>query len=338
MNYFQETNVSAAGNKYILAIDLGASGPKVALVSTGGEVIACEFEETSLLLLPRGGAGQNPAEWWQAIKRATNRLLAKGLVLVEDIVACSCTAQWSGTVAVDRAGRHLMNAIIWLDCRGAPYVQQVTSGLLKVEGYGFGKLLTWVRLTGGVPTRSGKDSIAHILTIKHEFPEIYRATYKFLEPKDYLNLRLTGKFAASYDSITLHWVTDNRDISRVAYHARLMKMSGLEREKLPDLKRAVDIYYTATDWPGGLYFSPTLAGSRPGALSAVCWAAMVSIGAQGYPDATRRILETASFIKKMVTTQATLLRGSGDPRYPKGTLFRRSQRCWRPKRGSGDPL
>ena len=36
-------------------------------------------------------------------------------------------------------------------------------------------------------------------------------------------------------------------------------------------------YYTVTDWPGGLYLSPTLAGSRPGALSATCWAAMVSI-------------------------------------------------------------
>ena len=50
-------------------------------------------------------------------------------------------------------------------------------------------------------------------------------------------------------------------------------------------------YYTVTDWPGGLYLSPTLAGSRPGALSATCWAAMVSIGESGYTDAARRILD-----------------------------------------------
>ena len=56
-------------------------------------------------------------------------------------------------------------------------------------------------------------------------------------------------------------------------------------------------YYTAADWSGGLYFSPTFAGSRPGALSATAWAAMVSIGAQGYLDATRAILETATKIK-----------------------------------------
>jgi glutamate/tyrosine decarboxylase-like PLP-dependent enzyme len=56
-------------------------------------------------------------------------------------------------------------------------------------------------------------------------------------------------------------------------------------------------YYTATDWPGGLYFSPTFAGSRPGALSAACWAAMTSIGEEGYMAAAKKILETADMIK-----------------------------------------
>ncbi len=57
-------------------------------------------------------------------------------------------------------------------------------------------------------------------------------------------------------------------------------------------------YYTVGDWPGGLYFSPTFAGSRPGALSAACWAAMLSIGADGYRDATRRILDTGAEIRE----------------------------------------
>ena len=56
-------------------------------------------------------------------------------------------------------------------------------------------------------------------------------------------------------------------------------------------------FYVITDWPGGLYLSPTLAGSRSGAVSAACWAAMVSIGEKGYMEATRRILETADLIK-----------------------------------------
>ncbi|MBM4422438.1 MAG: aspartate aminotransferase family protein [Chloroflexi bacterium] len=71
-------------------------------------------------------------------------------------------------------------------------------------------------------------------------------------------------------------------------------------------------YFTATDWPGGLYFSPTIAGSRPGALSAVCWAAMVTIGERGYMEATRKILETASLIKKGIA-EIPELRLLGDP-------------------------
>jgi len=57
-------------------------------------------------------------------------------------------------------------------------------------------------------------------------------------------------------------------------------------------------FYTTTDWPGGLYLSPTFAGSRAGALSATAWAAMVAIGEKGYLAIAKKILETAEVIKK----------------------------------------
>ena len=71
-------------------------------------------------------------------------------------------------------------------------------------------------------------------------------------------------------------------------------------------------YYATTEWPGGLYLSPTLSGSRPGALSAACWAAMVSIGEAGYLEAARAILETAATIKKGIA-EIPELRVLGDP-------------------------
>ncbi len=57
-------------------------------------------------------------------------------------------------------------------------------------------------------------------------------------------------------------------------------------------------YFTATDWPGGLYTSPTMAGSRSGGVVAACWAAMVALGAAGYEEAARRILETAARLRE----------------------------------------
>jgi sphinganine-1-phosphate aldolase len=71
-------------------------------------------------------------------------------------------------------------------------------------------------------------------------------------------------------------------------------------------------YYRTADWPGGLYFSPTFAGSRPGALSAQAWAALISIGEEGYLDASRRILETAAIVRSGIDAIAGL-RVLGDP-------------------------
>ncbi|MFC1896029.1 FGGY-family carbohydrate kinase [Thermodesulfobacteriota bacterium] len=228
-------------NRYVLALDLGTSGPKAALVSSGGTVLHSTFERTPLLLLPSGGAEQDPNHWWEAIRKAVGTLLQRSQVPAEEIEALCCTSQWSGTVAVDREGRHLMNAIIWMDSRGAPFAKAISGGWPRVQGYGIGKLFHWLRKTGGIPAHSGKDPIAHILYVKHVLPEVYRGTYKFLEPKDYINLRFTGRFAASYDSIALHWVTDNRNIHRVVYDEKLIAMSTIDGEKLPELKQATEI-------------------------------------------------------------------------------------------------
>ncbi len=59
-------------------------------------------------------------------------------------------------------------------------------------------------------------------------------------------------------------------------------------------------YFTTSDWPGGLYYSPTFSGSRPGGLSAACWAALVSIGEQGYLAATRQILDAVAVMTQGV--------------------------------------
>jgi glutamate/tyrosine decarboxylase-like PLP-dependent enzyme len=71
-------------------------------------------------------------------------------------------------------------------------------------------------------------------------------------------------------------------------------------------------YFTATDWPGGVYFSPTMAGSRPGGLLAACWAAMVALGEPGYLEAARLILEAARAIRGGIEATPPL-RVLGDP-------------------------
>ncbi len=56
-------------------------------------------------------------------------------------------------------------------------------------------------------------------------------------------------------------------------------------------------YFNVPDWPGGLYASPTAAGSRSGGLTAATWAALVYLGKAGYLQAAKSIMAVADKIK-----------------------------------------
>ena len=56
--------------RYVIGVDLGTGGPKVALATTDGTILGHESEKVELLLLPGGGAEQDPQSWWQAIATA----------------------------------------------------------------------------------------------------------------------------------------------------------------------------------------------------------------------------------------------------------------------------
>ncbi len=229
-------------NPLLLAIDLGTSGPKVALYTVAGELLAGASAPTPLIFTPDGGVEQDPAVWWAAICTATRRVLAMVSGAAARVTGVSVTTQWSGTVALGADGNASGNAIIWMDARGARYIRQITGGFPAFSGYGARKLWTWLRKTGGIPGHSGKDSVAHILYLRHAQPDRYAATTKFLEPKDYINYKLTGRIASTGETMTLHWVTDNRAIDAIHYDDELLRLAGLDRAKLPaDLLRAVDV-------------------------------------------------------------------------------------------------
>ena len=61
--------------------------------------------------------------------------------------------------------------------------------------------------------------------------------------------------------------------------------------KSSDLQHAS--YFSYSHWSGGLYITPTFAGSRPGALIACAWAALVSIGESCYQQRAQVIVEAA---------------------------------------------
>lgn len=220
---------------YILAIDMGTSSAKAALVSNRGQIAAAAIRPIASHHLPGGGVEQDPADWWRAVVGASREALAAAAVPARRIAAVRCATQWAVTVPVDSQGRALARAVSWMDTRGAPYSRRLAGGPLSVGGHSLAKLPRWLRLTGGAPILSGMDGLGHLLFFKHERPRIYAEAAAFLEPMDYLGLRLSGRCAASFGTIYPYWLTDNRDVERVRYDRVLLRRAGIAPEKMPEL-------------------------------------------------------------------------------------------------------
>ena len=56
-------------------------------------------------------------------------------------------------------------------------------------------------------------------------------------------------------------------------------------------------FFVYADWPGGLYGSPTMAGTRSGGIIAAAWAALCSLGEDGY---LRLAAETMDLTKRLI--------------------------------------
>ncbi|KWA74743.1 xylulose kinase [Burkholderia ubonensis] len=231
----------ASGECIVLAVDLGTSGCKCALVGLSGTVYAWSFKPVQLHV---NGvcAEQEPNDWWAAFLHSAGELLANNSVLSRRVSAICCSTQSEGTVCVDRAGNAIGRAMLWLDMRGRDAIKRRAQGLaINVGGYGPLKLWRWVRRTGGAPALTGQDCAGHITFIREYLPGIYERTHKFLNVLDYMNLRMTGRFCATHDSILTAWVTDNRDPSKIRYDPGLLRMVGIDAEKLPETVPSTEI-------------------------------------------------------------------------------------------------
>ena len=65
-------------------------------------------------------------------------------------------------------------------------------------------------------------------------------------------------------------------------------------------------YFVSPNWSGGVYASPSMAGSRPGALIAGCWASLMSQGESGYLAACGEIVGAAKKFEKSIWQHPSL--------------------------------
>lgn len=209
----------------VLAIDLGTSGPKVAVVDVAGRTLAWRSSPVATTFIDDGGAEQDPQQMWSAIVETTRATL-DALSPSPPIAAVAVTSQYMSTVPVLADGTPTGPCVLWMDTRGAEH----NLSLLTDDSF-----MLFVERHGLIPLPSGNDNIAHIHTLQMHHPESYARAAAFVEPMDYVNARLTGRLCVTQSTAFGQLVCDNRTWGATEYDPELVAATRLDPDKLAPL-------------------------------------------------------------------------------------------------------
>ncbi len=212
---------TAAGQ--VLAVDLGTTGLKVAVVAPDGRLRSWATEPLDLHVGPRGAVEQDADQWWAALGRCARQAIAAAGVNAAEVGLVAVTSQYMSTVPVDAAGRPTGPVIMWMDGRGQARAPQLDPAAAQ----------RWRQLHGRLP--DGFEGISHVATIRADLPDAYQRAVAFVEPMDALAGRLTGRVVSSQHTAYPMLVTDNRTWGATGYCAELVERSGLDPTKLAPL-------------------------------------------------------------------------------------------------------
>lgn len=222
-------------NPCVLAIDLGSSGPKVSVVNHVGDILSTRSGAFETRYADGGKKSEQDAEeWWRQIVQLSQEVIAESGT-ASQIVAIGTCAQYFTSIPVDKNGKAIHPAIMWDDSRAAPFIQRAMGGFPSIMGYNLFKLLRWVRSVGIPPILLGVDAASHMLYLKNEQPEVWKRTYKVLEPADFLTMKLTGQFTTNENTGFAYTMIKKASWGKGTFDTSLIKLLGLDEEKFPTL-------------------------------------------------------------------------------------------------------
>ncbi len=183
---------------YIIAIDSGTQSIRAVLFDRHGTQIAMEQADYEpYFSLSPGWAEQHTEDYWAKLCQVCKGLMAKIDIDHSQIGGIGLTSQRSTVIPMDKDGNALRAGIIWLDQRtvaNSPPLGKAIEFFTNLLG-----------LTGAI-RYSQKNS--KFLWIKHNEPEIYRKTHKFVQSTGFFVRKLTSEFRDSYGMIAGIWPFD----------------------------------------------------------------------------------------------------------------------------------
>ena len=242
---------------YLLAHDLGTSGNKATLFTSEGKLVKSTVYSYDLHVHYGTWIDQNADDWWKAVCETTKALLAD--INPADVAAVSFSGTMMACLCVDKEGNALYPGLIWADMRSTKEADELAQRISPIYFYH----ITGHRL-------SSSYTGTKFMWIKKNEPEIYKKTYKTLNVKDYILLKLTGNFVIDYSDASS---TCLMDITKREWSEELVDLCGLDMEKMPTMLSSVEmagkVTREAAALTGLLEGTPIICGGGDGACAAV---------------------------------------------------------------------
>ncbi len=243
--------------QYLLAHDIGTSGDKATLFDTDGKLVASHTSAYDTNFFNNNWAEQDPADWWPAVCESTRALLAE--INPSDIACVALSGQMMGCLPVDSAGQPLRPSMIYCDQRAVAQADHLTAEIGAEAFYA----IVGHRI-------SASYSIEKLMWLKANEPDIYAATARMLNAKDYINFKLTGQIATDYSDAS---GTNAFDLNTFEWSDTVIQAAGIDAAMLPDARASTDILGTITAdaaaATGLLEGTPVAIGGGDGSCAAV---------------------------------------------------------------------
>ncbi len=217
--------------KYILSVDLGTTSTKTVLFDENLRVAASARAEYPTYYPKQGWAEQDPEDWWKALISTTSEILKSSNIDPADIAGVGVDSMSSMALPMDSEGKPLRKGLLWLDRRA-----QAESDWIKE---------TYIDLQKEINSNDSDPSnfAPKILWMKNNEPEVYERTATFLHCNGYLAYMLTGEMTMDISEAGMSQLCD---IRTGQWSDELIKASGIDRAKLPEVFACTDVVGSVT--------------------------------------------------------------------------------------------
>ena len=227
-------------NPLVLTVDFGTQSVRVGLVNKTGEIVALEkvkYEPAYFSTKP-GYAEQDPEFYFKNLCTCTNNIVKKNKELINDVIGLSMAFFRDSVVPVDKEGKPLRPAILWLDERRAEDKNKLPAlnrAIFKLIGMG--------------PTIDLNRKRSMSVWIQENEPEIWAKTDKFMFLSTYINKKLVGDFIDSVSSQAGHLPIDFKKGGWYKKADKHIKgsMFGVPNRMLCKLVKAGEVIGTITE-------------------------------------------------------------------------------------------